>query len=145
MHVFPLLFPSFIPKCITSAETISFSAISLNSHFPLYRSLLYSMVLPWNFFTNFSDNSAGKETSYNARDSSSIPALGISSGEKIGYPLQYSWSPGGSDGKESTCNVGDLGSIPGLGRSPGGGHGNPFQYSYLENTHGQRVLVGSSP
>ena len=58
----------------------------------MYRSLLYAMVLPWHIFTSFSGNSAGKETSYNARDSGSIPGLGISSGEKIGYPLQYSWS-----------------------------------------------------
>ena len=29
--------------------------------------------------------------------------------------------------------------------SPGGGHDNPLQYSYLENPHGQRSLVGSSP
>ena len=58
----------------------------------MYRSLLYAMVLPWHIFTSFSGNSAGKETSYNARGSGSIPGLGISSGEKIGYPLQYSWA-----------------------------------------------------
>ena len=29
-----------------------------------------------------------------------------------------------------------------LGRSPGGGHGNPLQHSCLENSHGQRSLVG---
>ena len=34
-----------------------------------------------------------------------------------------------------------------LGRedSPGDGNGNLLQYSYLENPHGQRSLVGSSP
>ena len=48
----------------------------------------------------------------------------------------------GSDGKESTCNVEDLGLIPGLARSLEGGHGKPPQYSCLENTHGQRSLVG---
>ena len=53
--------------------------------------------------------------------------------------------PSGSDGKESACNVEDLGSIPGLGRFPGGEHGNPLQYSCLENSHGQRSLVGYSP
>ena len=46
---------------------------------------------------------------------------------------------------ESTCSVRDLGSISGLGRSPGGGHGNPLQYSCLENSHGQRILVGYRP
>ena len=53
--------------------------------------------------------------------------------------------PGGSDSKESTCYVGNMGSIPGLGRFPGEGHGNPLQYSCLENTHGQRSLMGYSP
>ena len=53
--------------------------------------------------------------------------------------------PSGLDGKESACNVGDLGSILGLGRFPGGGHGNPLQYSCLENSHGQRSLVGYGP
>ena len=53
--------------------------------------------------------------------------------------------PGGSDGKESACNAGDPGSIPGLERSPGEGNDNPLQYSCLENPHGQRSLVGSSP
>ena len=39
----------------------------------------------------------------------------------------------------------DLGSIPGSGKYPGEKHGNPLQYSYLENSHGQRSLVGYSP
>ena len=41
--------------------------------------------------------------------------------------------------------VGDVASIPGLGRSPGGGHGNLCQCSCLENSHGQRSLMGYSP
>ena len=40
----------------------------------------------------FPDSSAGKEYAYNAGDPSSIPELGRSSGEGIGYPLQYSWA-----------------------------------------------------
>ena len=51
----------------------------------------------------------------------------------------------GSDSKESACNAGDLGLIPRSGRSPGGGHGNSLRYSCLENSHGQRSLVGYSP
>ena len=47
--------------------------------------------------------------------------------------------------KNPPANAGDVALIPGLGRSPGGGHGNPLQYSCLENTHGQRSLVGYSP
>ena len=40
----------------------------------------------------FPGSSAGKESTYNARDLSSIPGLGSSPGEGIGYPLQYSWA-----------------------------------------------------
>ena len=40
----------------------------------------------------FPGSSAGKESSCNAGDLSSIPGLGRSPGEGIGYPLQYSWA-----------------------------------------------------
>ena len=53
--------------------------------------------------------------------------------------------PDGSVSKESACSAGDLGSIPGLRRLPGRGHDNPLQYSCLENTYGQRSLVGCGP
>ena len=86
-----------------------------------------------------------KASACNAGDPGSIPRLGGSLGEGIGYPLQYSWTSHGSDSKESAHNAGDLGSIPELGRSPGRGHGNPLQYSYLENPQGQRSRVGYSP
>ena len=36
------------------------------------------------------DSSVGKESACNAEDPSSIPGLGRSPGEGIGYPLQYS-------------------------------------------------------
>ena len=38
----------------------------------------------------FPDGSVGKESTCNARDPGSIPESGRSSGEGIGYPLQYS-------------------------------------------------------
>ena len=50
--------------------------------------------------------------------------------------------------KNPPVNAGDIRDmdlIPGSGRSLGGGHGNPLQYSCLENSHGQRNLVGYSP
>ena len=63
----------------------------------------------------------------------------LSEGWFLGFPC-------GSDGKESACNEGDLDLIPGLGtRSPGEGHDNPLQYSYLDNSYGQRCLVGYGP
>ena len=40
----------------------------------------------------FPHSSVGKESTCNAGDPSSIPELGRSVGEGIGYPLQYSWA-----------------------------------------------------
>ena len=40
----------------------------------------------------FPDSSVGKESACNAGDPGSIPGLGRSAGEGIGYPLQYSWA-----------------------------------------------------
>ena len=39
----------------------------------------------------FPDSSVGKEFTCNAGDPSLIPGSGISTGEGIDYPLQYSW------------------------------------------------------
>ena len=39
----------------------------------------------------FPDSSVGKESACNAGDPGSIPGSGRSTGEEIGYPLQYSW------------------------------------------------------
>ena len=41
-------------------------------------------------FRGFPDSSVGKESAYNAGDPGSIPGSGRSTGEGIGYPLQYS-------------------------------------------------------
>ena len=43
-------------------------------------------------YQRFPGGSAGKESTCNAGDPSSVPGLGRSAGEGIGYPLQYSWS-----------------------------------------------------
>ena len=40
----------------------------------------------------FPDSSVGKESTCNAGDPNSIPGSGRSTGEGIGYPLQYSWA-----------------------------------------------------
>ena len=41
---------------------------------------------------DFPDSSVGKESTCNAGDASLIPGSGRSTGEEIGYPLQYSWA-----------------------------------------------------
>ena len=43
-------------------------------------------------YMGFLGSSAGKESAWNVGDPSSIPGLGSSPGEGIGYPLQYSWA-----------------------------------------------------
>ena len=45
-------------------------------------------MLPW----GSPGRSAGKESIYNARDTSSIPGSGRSPGEEIVFPLQYCWA-----------------------------------------------------
>ena len=45
-----------------------------------------------NSLLGFPDSSVGKESACNAGDSSCILGLGISAGEGIGYPFQYSWA-----------------------------------------------------
>ena len=43
-------------------------------------------------YLGFPDSSVGKESVCNAGDPGSIPGLGRSTGEGIGYSLQYSWA-----------------------------------------------------
>ena len=89
----------------------------------------------------FPDGSAGKESTCNAEDPSSIPGSGRATGVGTGYPLQYWVSLVAQLVKNLSAMwetwVGDLGSIPGLGRSLEEGKGYPLQYSGLENSmHG---------
>ena len=48
--------------------------------------------LPIPVLLGFPCGSAGKESVCNAGDPGSIPELGRSTGEGIGYPFQYSWA-----------------------------------------------------
>ena len=57
-------------------------------------------------------SSVGKESACNVGDPGSVPGLGRSTGEGIGYPLQYSWA---SLVAQLVKNP------PGLGRYPGEG------------------------
>ena len=52
--------------------------------------------------------------------------------------------PAGSDSQESACNE-RPGFNPWVGKIPWRRACKPLQYSCLENTHGQRCLVGYSP
>ena len=54
--------------------------------------LLLNFAMNPKLFRGFPDSSAGKESACNVGDSGSIPGLGRSAGEGIGYPVQYSWA-----------------------------------------------------
>ena len=84
---------------------------------------------------SFLSCSVGKEFACNAGDPGSIPGLGRSAGEGIGYPLQYSWASLVAQLVKNPPAMRETWvSIPGLGRSPGEGSGYPLQYSGLENS-----------
>ena len=83
----------------------------------------------------FPYSSVDKKSARNAGDPGSIPGMGRSSGEGIGYKPQYSWA----------SLVAQLVKNPppmwetwvrslGLGRSPGEGKGYPLQYYGLETS-----------
>ena len=96
-------------------------------------------------FSNFLDKTQPSEHMWNIAISSGICVFVHAKTLSHPNPLSFLCFFGGSDGKESACIAGDPGSIPGSGRPPREGNGYPFQYSCLENSHGQRILVGYCP
>ena len=66
--------------------------VFLNNAYPeRWYLLLTSFPFHW-YLVIFPDSSVGKESACNAGDPDSIPGSGRSAGERLGYPLQYSWS-----------------------------------------------------
>ena len=95
----------------------------------------------------FSDSSAGKESTCNAGDPSSIAGLGRSPEEGIGYPLQYSWASLVAQLVKNLLQCGRPGLDPWVGKILWRRAWQPpriLQYSCLEDPHGQRSLVGYS-
>ena len=68
----------------------TFSAASLKSSRQM--SLAGGRINSSPIVKGFSHSSVGKESACNAGDPGSIPGLGRSPGEGIGYPFQYSWA-----------------------------------------------------
>ena len=61
-------------------------------HFPVVKLITYiNNTVKW-FFKGFPGSPVGKESTCNVEDPASISWLGRSAGERIHYPLQYSWS-----------------------------------------------------
>ena len=87
----------------------------------------------------FPGSSAGKESTCNAGDPGSIPGSGISPGEGISYPLQYSWASLVTQMvEESACNVETW--VP-FGRRKW----QPTPIFLLGESCGQRSLEGCCP
>ena len=82
----------------------------------------------------FPDSSVGKESACNAGDLGSIPVLGRSAGEGLGYPLLYSWAFLVAQLVKNPSVMQETCFDPELGRSPGEWKGYPLQYSGLENS-----------
>ena len=86
---------------------------------------------------------SAKESTCNAGDPSSIPGLGISPGEGMGYPLWYSWASLVAQVVKNLPAIKETpSSIPGSGRSAGAGIGYPLQYSWASLV-AQRVKKSS--
>ena len=80
-------------------------------------------------------NSVGKESACDAGCPGSIPGLGRSAGEGIGYPLQYSWASLVTQlVKNPPAMLETWVRSLGWEDSPGEGKGYPLQYSGLENS-----------
>ena len=67
---------------------------------------------------DFPDSSVGKESACNAEDPGSIPGLGRSAGEGIGYPLHYSWASLTAQLIKNLLQCGRPGFYPWVGKIP---------------------------
>ena len=85
------------------------------------------------FKQGFTDSSVGKESTGNAGDPGLIPGSRRSTGEEIGYPLQYSWA---SLVAQLVKNLPAMQEILGLGRSAEEGIGYLLQYSWASPVKG---------
>ena len=94
-------------------------------------SFIHSITFKHLFRDMLSISWAGKESTCNAGDPGSSPGSGRSTGEGIGYPLQYCWA---SLVAQLVKNLSAMWAIPGLGRSPGERKGYARQDSGLENS-----------
>ena len=75
-----------VPKLVCPMTPISLY------HHPLSYCVRIDLSTSPSLLSGFPDSSVGKESACNAGDPGSIPGAGRSSGEGIGYPLQYSWA-----------------------------------------------------
>ena len=94
------------------------------------------------FRRGFPDNSVGKEFTCNAGDPSSIPVLGRSTGEGIGYPLQNSWASLLAQTVRNPPACGRPGFDPWVGKIPFRRERLPTPGSWHGELHGLDSLWG---
>ena len=115
---------------IFQARVLEWSAIAFSEN--TYYLGLYKKKKLLSSVLGFPDSSVGKESTCNAGNPDSVPGLGRSPGEGIGYPLHYSWASLVVQLVKNPSEMWDhLGLIPGLGRSSGEGKGYPFTSGIL--------------
>ena len=82
-----------VKSCPTLSDPMDCSLPGSSTH-----GIFQARVLEWGdiafsiILLGFPHSSVGKESTCNAGDPGSIPGLGRSPGERIGYPLQYAWA-----------------------------------------------------
>ena len=88
-----LFCPRSFPASGTFPMSQLFASDDQNTGVSVSASVLPTSIQGWfPLKQGFPDGSVAKESACNAGDPGSIPGSGRSSGEGIGYPLQYSWA-----------------------------------------------------
>ena len=105
--------------------------------------LLHLLIWSWDcsHVLDFPGSSADKEFACNAGDLGSIPGLGRSPGEGIGYPFQYSWA---SLVAQTVKNLPAM-QKTWVGKIPWSRTWQPTPVFLPGESHGQRSLAGYSP
>ena len=97
------------------------------------------------YLIGLSCSSSGKEFACDAGDQGSIPWLGRSSGEGIGYPLQYSWASLVAQLVKKPPAMWETWVRPLGWEDPWKRKWQPTPVFLPGEPHGQRNLVGYSP
>ena len=101
--------------------------------------------LAYPLMLGFPDSSAGKESTCNAGNPGSIPGSGRSTGEGIGYVLQYSWASLMAELERICLQCRRPGFNPWVGKIPWRRERLPTPVFLPGESHEQRSLAGYSP
>ena len=130
---FPIWSQSVVPCPVLTVA--SWSAYKFLKRQVRWSGIPISLRMLHSYNMGFHVSSVGKESAFNAGDPGSIPGLGGSPGEGIGYPLQYSWASLVAQLVKNLLTMQETW-VWALGweDSPGEGISYSLQYSGLENS-----------